>query len=74
VFPRHRLLPREALSQEPSPEAPQIPPLLKGYLRLGAWVGGEPAWDPDFNTADLLVLLPLSRLDARYARHYGGAP
>ena len=74
VLPRHRLLPREALSQEPSPEAPQIPPLLKGYLRLGAWVGGEPAWDPDFNTADLLVLLPLSRIDDRYARHYGGAP
>ncbi len=61
-------------SSGPAPEPPQIPPLLKGYLRVGAWVGGEPAWDPDFNTADLFVLLPLSRLGARYARHYCGAP
>jgi putative hemolysin len=49
-----------------------LPPLLKGYLRLGAWVCGEPAWDPDFNTADLLVLLPMARVNARYARHYLG--
>ena len=49
----------------------RIPALLKGYLRLGAWVCGEPAWDPEFNTADLLVLLSLERLEARYARHFG---
>lgn len=48
----------------------QAPPLVKGYLRLGAYVCGEPAWDPDFNTADLLVLLPLDRVDSRYARHF----
>jgi putative hemolysin len=35
-------------------------------------VCGEPAWDPDFNTADLLVLLPMARVSARYARHYIG--
>lgn len=46
------------------------PPLVKGYVRVGAWVCGAPAWDPDFNTADLLMLLPLSRMDARYARHF----
>ena len=51
-----------------------IPALLKGYLRLGAWVCGEPAWDPQFNTADLLVLLSLERLEARYARHFGLSP
>ncbi|NNA96726.1 GNAT family N-acetyltransferase [Pseudomonas gessardii] len=49
---------------------PQMPPLLKGYLRSGAWVCGEPAWDPEFNTADFFMLLPLSKLDSRYARHY----
>jgi len=47
-----------------------IPPLIKGYVRCGAWVCGDPAWDPDFNTADLLMLLPMSRLDSRYARHF----
>ncbi len=47
-----------------------VPALLKGYLRAGAWIGGEPAWDRDFGTADLFVLLPLARLGDRYARHY----
>lgn len=47
-----------------------IPPLIKGYLRLGAYIGGEPAWDPDFNTADLFIMLPMSRLSAKYARHF----
>ncbi len=55
---------------EPAQRA-QIPPLLKGYLRSGAWLCGEPAWDPDFESADLFLLLPLVNLDARYARHYG---
>ncbi|NUU02797.1 GNAT family N-acetyltransferase [Herbaspirillum robiniae] len=49
---------------------PQVPPLLKGYLRSGAWVCGEPAWDPDFHSADFFLLLPLAKLDSRYARHY----
>ncbi|MES2039101.1 GNAT family N-acetyltransferase [Undibacterium sp. Ji83W] len=49
----------------------RIPPLLKGYLRAGAWVCGDPAWDPDFHSADLFVMLPLANLDDRYARHYG---
>jgi putative hemolysin len=46
--------------------------LRKGYLRLGAWVCGVPAWDPDFNTTDLRVPLPLARINARSARHYIG--
>ena len=44
-----------------------MPPLLKGYLRLGAYVCGDPAWDPAFGTADLLVLLPMDRLSHRHA-------
>lgn len=54
-------------------QRPQVPPLLKGYLRSGAWICGEPAWDPDFESADLFLLLPLANLDGRYARHYGVA-
>ena len=46
------------------------PPLIKGYLRLGAYICGEPAWDPYFNTADMLVMLPLSRINPRYAAHF----
>ncbi|MYN29805.1 GNAT family N-acetyltransferase [Duganella levis] len=54
-------------------QKPQVPPLLKGYMRSGAWICGEPAWDPDFESADLFLLMPLANLDSRYARHYGVA-
>ena len=66
VFPKLRL-PLERLTPHP---ACVMPPLVKGYLRAGADVCGEPAWDPDFNTADLPLLLTMSRLDARYAKHF----
>jgi len=49
------------------------PPLIKGYLRCGARVLGPPAWDPDFNTADLPMLLCVRDLPARYRRHFLGA-
>lgn len=48
------------------------PALIKGYLRAGAWVCGEPAWDPEFNTADFFLLLPLANVAPRYARHFLG--
>ena len=49
----------------------RVPPLIKGYLALGATICGAPAWDPDFHTADFPILLDLERLDARYRRHFG---
>lgn len=66
VFPHHAL-PIDALDQN---LPVTCPPLIKGYLRLGAYICGEPAWDPAFNTADMLVLLPLSRMNPRYATHF----
>jgi putative hemolysin len=54
--------------------AVEPPALIKGYLRCGAKVLGAPAWDPDFNTADLPLLLRLNDLPPRYRRHFmGGA-
>lgn len=66
VFP-HCRLPLESLNQELDVI---IPPLIKGYLRLGAYIAGEPAWDPDFNCADVFILMPVSRMNARYAKHF----
>ena len=66
VFPRCPL-PINALRQDMQAACP---PLIKGYLRLGAYICGEPAWDAHFNTADLLVMLPLSRMNKRYANHF----
>ncbi len=51
-------------------QAANLPSLIKGYSRMGALVCGEPAWDPDFNTADLLMLLPMAQLNRSYARHF----
>ena len=54
------------------PEGGQVPPLLRGYLRLSAYIGGPPAHDPDFGCADFFVLLSLDRADERYMRHFLG--
>ncbi|KAA2259541.1 GNAT family N-acetyltransferase [Solihabitans fulvus] len=54
------------------PARATIPPLLKGYLRLGAWVCGAPALDEDFGVADLFVLLSLDRVDKRYLKFFLG--
>lgn len=68
--PEYRVFPRCALPLDAYADMPDaaVPPLIKGYLRLGSYVCGDPAWDSDFNTADLLMLLPLARMDERYAR------
>lgn len=47
-----------------------LPPLLKGYLRLGAWICGEACWDPDFQVADVLILVDVHNVPLRYRRHF----
>ncbi|MGH3658099.1 MAG: GNAT family N-acetyltransferase [Micromonosporaceae bacterium] len=54
------------------PRRLQMPPLLRGYLRLRAWVCGPPAYDVDWNVADLFVLLAIDRIHPRYQRHFLG--
>ena len=70
--PEYRVFPRVPFPHERFERAAQceMPPLIRGYMRLGAQICGEPAWDPDFNTADFLVWLSLERLNPRYARHF----
>jgi putative hemolysin len=67
-----RAFPRLAFPHEQMERAPAVmmPPLMKGYLRIGARVCGEPAWEPDFNTADFLVWLALENVEPRYGRHF----
>ncbi len=48
----------------------EAPPLIKGYLKCGAKVLGAPAWDPDFGTADLPMMMKLSELPASYRRRF----
>jgi putative hemolysin len=71
---QYRVVPRRPWRAElaSQPHRACLPPLLRGYLRLGAWVCGPPAYDPDFGVADFLVLLSLDRVDPRYLRHFLG--
>ncbi|MEU4676819.1 GNAT family N-acyltransferase [Micromonospora sp. NPDC023737] len=79
--PPLRVRPRRPWFAEPSAvptggpgDSGLVPPLLRGYLRLGAWICGEPSYDPDFGVADFYVLLSLDRMNPRYLRHFlGGA-
>lgn len=66
VFP-HVHLPIESLQNDMQVDCP---PLIKGYLRLGAKICGEPAWDSYFNTADILVMLSMSDINKKYAAHF----
>lgn len=50
----------------------EAPALIRGYLRCGAQVLGPPAWDPDFNTADLPMMMRMTDMPARYRRHFLG--
>lgn len=73
--PQHRVYPHLPLFNSPPDVARSetlvaIPPLLKAYLRMGAVICGEPAWDPQFNVADLFVLLAVRRIHPRYVRHF----
>ena len=66
VFP-HLPLPLAELSDTADVA---IPALIKGFLRAGAFVCGDPAWDPDFNCADFFMLLPMGRVTDRYNKHF----
>ncbi len=48
----------------------RLSPILKGYLRTGAMICGAPAYDAEFGTADVLVLLEIEKMAGRYRQHY----
>jgi putative hemolysin len=73
--PDLQVYPRLALPVEQLDDSLDIEPpaLIKGYLRLGAKVLGAPAWDPDFNTADLPMMTRVQDIPRRYRKHFAGA-
>lgn len=48
-----------------------MPPLIKGYLRIGAMIGNGAVVDQAFNTTDVLVVLPIASISDRYINYYG---
>lgn len=63
------LMPIEAVDMRAAMAA--MPPLIKGYLRVGALFGEGCVVDHDFGSVDVLVILPVERIAGRYAAHFG---
>ena len=63
------LMPSEAINAKQALMA--MPPLIKGYLRLGAMIGSGAVVDQAFNTTDVLIVLPISSISGRYVSYYG---
>ena len=62
------LLSKEAI--DPKEALRALPPLLKGYLRLGAYIGAGAVIDKEFGTTDVLVVLPFSVIQKRYFEYF----
>lgn len=62
-MPASAIDPRQALRH--------LPPLIKGYLRLGCYIGDGAVIDQQFNTIDVLIILPVSAIHPRYFAHFG---
>ncbi|MFT3732812.1 MAG: GNAT family N-acyltransferase [Hyphomicrobium sp.] len=63
LVPESKLDPKSALKS--------MPPLIKAYLRLGAYFGDGAVIDRQFGTTDVLVIMPVANIDPRYFEHYG---
>ncbi|HEY1797102.1 MAG TPA: GNAT family N-acyltransferase [Stellaceae bacterium] len=47
-----------------------LPPLIKGYLRLGGFVGDGAVIDAQFNTTDVCIVVKTDLVAEKYSRHY----
>jgi putative hemolysin len=63
------MMPAEAVSPRAALKA--LPPLIKGYLRLGAYIGDGAVIDHQFGTTDVLIILPVEAIRSRYFVHFG---
>lgn len=63
------LLPKEQVNVKEALKV--MPPLIKGYLRLGAFTGDGAVVDRQFGTTDVLIILPVTAIDTRYFSHFG---
>ncbi|HBR69072.1 MAG TPA: hemolysin-like protein, partial [Rhodospirillaceae bacterium] len=62
------IIPKDEL--DPKAVFNELPPLLKGYLRVGATVGDGAVIDPQFNTTDVFIVMPTDVMAQRYRAHY----
>jgi putative hemolysin len=63
------MMPREAVNARAALKA--LPPLIKGYLRVGAYVGDGAVIDHQFGTTDVFLVMPVEAINTRYFDHFG---
>ena len=63
------MMPREAVNTRAALKA--LPPLIKGYLRVGAYVGDGAVIDHQFGTTDVFIIMPVEAIKSRYFAHFG---
>jgi len=63
------MLPKEEVNVKEALKV--MPPLIKGYLRLGAYTGDGAVIDRQFGTTDVFIIMPVSAIDTRYFSHFG---
>jgi putative hemolysin len=72
----HRSVQMDRMAKEaidPKAALRELPPLIKGYLRLGAFVGDGAVVDYQFGTTDVLIVLPVDAINNRYIEHFGAS-
>lgn len=62
LLPRDRIDPKRALTV--------LPPLIKGYLRLGGFIGDGAVIDHQFNTTDVSIVVKTDLITDKYSKHY----
>jgi putative hemolysin len=65
-----KLMPIDAVN--PKAAIAAMPPLVKGYLRIGARIGDGCVIDRDFATVDVFIVMPVKEIAARYITYYAG--
>ena len=63
------MMPAEAVNARAAIKA--LPPLIKGYLRVGAYIGDGAVIDHQFGTTDVFVIMPVEAINTRYFAHFG---
>lgn len=63
------MMPKEAVNMRAALKV--MPPLIKGYLRLGAYIGDGAVIDRQFGTTDVFVVMPVQHINSRYFAHFG---
>ncbi|MGZ5915181.1 MAG: l-ornithine N(alpha)-acyltransferase, partial [Hyphomicrobium sp.] len=63
------MMPREAVNVRAAMKT--LPPLIKGYLRVGAYVGDGAVIDHQFGTTDVFIIMPVEAIKSRYFDHFG---